>query len=119
MKSLDSTARKNFPWIIILATVAAVILVMLFQDPLQYLRDIFVEENFLFSSIIYTIVLGLSVLISRFTIAPAVPFVAKILSPEVTFVLTVFGWTIGSSAAFVLARFGKELAVSHVYPLEK
>jgi len=116
MKSLDKTSKKNFPWIIILATVAAIALVMLFQDPLSYLRDLLARDNFLISGIVYTLVLAVSVLVSRFTIAPAVPFVAKILSPEVTFVLTIIGWTIGSSGAFFLARYGKESAINRIYP---
>ena len=45
MHSLDKTSKKNFPWIIILATIAAVGLVVLFQDPLSYLREILAKDN--------------------------------------------------------------------------
>jgi len=118
MKSLDKTSKKNFPWIIILATVAAIGLVMLFQDPLSYLREVLARDNFLLSGIVYTVVLAVSVIVSRFSIAPAVPFVAKILSPEITFVLTILGWTIGSSGAFLMARYGKESLIGRVYPVK-
>ncbi len=117
MRSLDKTSRKNFPWIIFLATLVAVTLVILFQDPLSYIRDLLSENNLFLSWTIYTVVLAISVVVSRFSIAPAVPFVAKVLSPEITFVLTVFGWTIGSMVAFALARFGEEATVGHVYPI--
>ncbi len=118
MKSLDKTSKKNFPWIILLATITAIGLVMLFQDPLSYLRDLLARDNFLISGIVYTVVLAVSVVVSRFSIAPAVPFVAKILSPEVTFVLTIVGWTIGSSGAFFIARYGKESMIEYVYPVK-
>lgn len=117
MNSLDKTSKKNFPWIIILATIAAVGLVVLFQDPLSYLRDILAEDNLIITSLLYACVLAVSVVISRFSIAPAVPFVAKILTPELTFILTIGGWTVGSCAAYLIANKGREGLINRVYPV--
>jgi len=119
MKSLDIRTRKNFPWVLIMALLFAVLLIALFQDPLAYLQELFSGSNLLISSITYTFVLAISVVFSPFTIAPAVPFVAKILGPEITFLLTLIGWLVGASIAFFIARFGKELLISKFYPLGK
>lgn len=119
MKNFDTKARKNFPWVLLLSFCVAIALVLVFNDPLTYIQRIFAQENLLASSLLYVFVLSISVFVSRFTIAPAVPFVAKILTPELTFILTVIGWGIGASGAFLLGRYGGDSFVRKFYPLER
>ena len=116
MKLSDKYSKRDFPLIIILASVIAFALVYVLHDPLTQLRTIFVDQNLILTSVIFTIILSASVIVSPFTIAPAVPFVAKILSPPVTFILTIVGWTIGSVVAYLVARYGGKDLISKVYP---
>ena len=119
MSKLDARSEKHFPWIIVLAFFFALAFVLLFENPLEYLRDLFVTRYFESSAVLYTVILSISVVLSPFTIAPAVPFVAKVLGPSATFILTIIGWTIGSSVAFLLARYGGRFPVSKVYPIKR
>lgn len=119
MKSLDVRTRKQFPWVILFAFIIAIALIYFLDDPLSYLRTIFAENNFELSSGMYTVVLAVSVVFSPFTIAPVVPFVSKILGPLTTFILTIIGWNVGATIAFVLARHGKESWIGSFYPLKR
>ncbi len=118
MARIDLYSRKNFPWIVIVAFVVAIALVFLFEDPLAQLRGFFVDQNFLWSSIVYTFLLAISVIVSPLTIAPAVPFIAKILSPQVTFFLTIIGWFVGSVGAFLAIRFFGERKLGYIFPVK-
>lgn len=119
MKKLDKKTQQNFPWVLFLAFFIALAVVFVLDDPLTYLRTLFVDNNFFISSFTYTVVLAISVIVSPFSIAPTVPFVAKILSPPVTFMLTVIGWGIGSSIAFFIARKGGRGWIQRVYPIDR
>lgn len=119
MKNFDTKTRKNFPWVLLTAFCLAIALVLLFNDPLTYIQQVLAEDNIIMFSLVYVVVLSVSVFISRFTIAPAVPFISKILTPELTFILTVIGWAIGASASFAIARFGGDSLVRKFYPLDK
>ena len=67
----------------------------------------------------YVVVLILAVVCMPFTVMPLIPVVATLFGPFTTSILSVIGWTLGSMAAFLIARYLGRPILKKFLPLQK
>lgn len=81
--------------------------------PLLFIPDIgeilfrYVAENYILSSLVYILLLILSVVVAPFT-APVFLIAGGIFGPFIASIYNILGWGIGAVVAFLLARFFKK-----------
>ncbi len=68
---------------------------------------------------VYVLILILAVVCMPFTVMPLIPVAASIFGPFITGVLSVIGWTLGSMAAFLIARHVGRPVLKRLLPLKK
>ena len=102
--SLKGIIKKDFPYIFMAVVLLAFLFSFLLDNPLMQLKDFFANQYFYLSSIAYFLAIVVSTIFSPITVAPAVPFVSKILGSGETFVSTFLGVLVGSSISFFFAR---------------
>ncbi len=94
----------NFIVIFLLVLLLSFFLASALENPLLELKKIFSEQYFIWSALIYFILVVISTIFSPITIAPAIPFISKIFGSLETFMLTFIGILAGSIISFYLAR---------------
>jgi len=93
--------------------------VLLLSDvPIEYLK-VQLQGMGIFSYVAFVLILILAVVAMPLTVMPLIPIATAALGPLPTALLSVVGWTIGGSIAFLIARhLGRPLLVRYV-SLEK
>lgn len=79
----------------------------------------FLNEESGFGPLLFVAVLVLAVVLTPITAMPIIPVAAEAFGPLETGVLSVLGWTLGSLAAFVIARGVGRPILALLIPLEK
>ena len=106
-----------FPFLVFVITIIALSIAIVYQNPLQILKDFFINSYFFSSSILYFILIAVSTMFSSITVAPVIPFVGKIFGSTHAYVLTFLGVLTGSSFSFLLAKkFGRKTIVKFFNP---
>jgi|GEM_PF-185793 len=109
--NLKSLTHAITPYIFLGAIILATIGTLFWDEPLELMREILALQNYWASIVIYTLLIALATVFAPLSVAPTVPFMAKIFGPFAIFVSTWVGWMIGAIAVFWVCRvWGQPLA---------
>ncbi|MEA2112753.1 MAG: VTT domain-containing protein [Patescibacteria group bacterium] len=100
---MKSKLKKYTPDIIFLLTVVSVIALLVWQIPVDDLKQL-VSENMAWSGVIFIFLMIISTVVPPIVVFPIIPFVALLLGPFITTIYSVVGWTIGSMISLLIAR---------------
>lgn len=116
---------RGFPWASLAGSAVVFVSFLYFMrsDTLLQLQGFM--GNSAGGAAAYVFILVIGVVIAPITVLPVIPVAAATFGPFATSLLTVVGWTIGASIAFLIARlFGRPIVtffipLAHVAALEK
>jgi len=109
--NLKSLTRLITPYLFIGAIILATVGTFFWEEPLEILKNILALQNYWLSLVIYTFLIALATVFAPLSVAPTVPFMAKIFGPFAIFVSTWVGWMVGAILVFWICRkWGRPLA---------
>lgn len=109
--NLKSITRLITPYLFLAAIVLATIGTLYWDEPLELMREILALQNYWISIVVYTGLIALATIFAPLSVAPTVPFMAKIFGPFTIFVSTWVGWMVGAIVVFYICRiWGQPLA---------
>jgi len=83
--------------------VAVSILMLTWDVPVNILKDVLSGATVL-SYIVYVVVLTSAVVFMPLTVMPVIPLATGVFGPFVTAILSIMGWSLGASIAFLISR---------------
>ncbi len=114
--------RKKLKSLIYLYSILGIVMLFLIvsyfvQQNLKFLENLL--QDSVFGMFIYVMLLVIESVFAPVTLLPIIPAAANIWGPSLTGFLTIIGWTIGSLAAFGIARKYGFPIVGKIIPLAK
>ncbi len=107
--NIKELIRGNLFILVFIILIISLVLAIVFSNPLVDLRHFFIDQHLISFSIVYSLIVTISIIFSPIAITPIIPFIAKIFGPEHTFFLTFIGVFLGSGFSFLLAKyFGRQ-----------
>lgn len=79
-------------------------LLVIWEAPLELLRSLLSGVNVV-SYISYVLILTAAVVFMPLTVMPIIPIAASVLGPFTTALLSIIGWTLGGTIAFLISRY--------------
>ena len=98
--------------------VLACLLVYVYKDEILLLESHLKVGNGV-GQIIFILLLTLAVVLMPLTVMPIIPMAAAVFGPFQTGILSIIGWTIGATLAFLIARYLGRPLLKHFVTLEK
>ncbi len=109
--NLKSITRLITPYLFLVVIILATIGTLYWDEPLEIMREILALQNYWTSIVIYTALIALATIFAPLSVAPTVPFMAKIFGSFAIFVSTWIGWMAGAIIVFWMCRtWGQSLA---------
>ena len=117
--TLKEFTHKTFPYLVLIIIGVAMISTFLLDEPLGLLQDILAAERYWWSLSVYFVLIIVGIIVMPLSVAPVVPFMAKIFGPFAVFAVTWAGWVAGSAAVYYITRRWGQRLVGKLFSIEK
>lgn len=95
-----------------------VLFITLFPQPFEYLKQ-FAENDGVFGYIVFVLLLIVATVCMPLTVMPMIPMSAAVLGPLPTALLSIIGWTLGATIAFLVSRYVGRPVLERFFPMDK